>query len=72
MNDNSTFINTECAIPEKVDLEKLTEINMGFRGDIISSFTGIPLKIDEILEGNQYYIAVSRELYKQIENRAVT
>lgn len=69
MNDNSTFTNTECAVPGKVDLEKITEMFVGLRGDIISQFTGIPLKIDETLEGNQYYIAVSKKLYNQIENK---
>ena len=52
----------------KVDFENLIEITTEFRKGIMNRFMGVPLKVDTSLEGNQYYIAVSQELFNQIEN----
>ena len=61
---------TETETP-KVDLESLSNICKGVRNEFIQSFIGLPIKVDESLEGSRYYIAVSRELLKEIEAEQV-
>jgi len=34
----------------------------------VPQFEGIPVRIDKGLEGNQFYCAVSSELYKQLQD----
>ena len=61
-----TFINTESLVPEKVDLEGFAKIKDDWHSSFIDQFEGIPVRIDETLEGGQYFIAVSRELYEDL------
>ena len=64
-----TFTNTEPSGEEKVDIKHVAKIAAELHPDVVSRFKGIPVKIDLTLDGNQYYIAVSQELYDQIERR---
>jgi len=64
---DETFTNTKRAVSETIDLDKITEMYVGWQKECIARFQGIQVKVDETLEGNQYYIAVSRELYYQME-----
>jgi len=66
-----TFANTTTESPKEVDLESISNICSGIRNEFIQSFTGVPIRVDESLEGSQYYIAVSRELLKEIEAKEV-
>lgn len=66
MNDNSTFTNTESIMPEKTDLEDIATKYANWQKDFVANFKGLFIKVDDTLIGNQYYIAVSSELYKQI------
>ena len=66
-----TFANTETETPKEVDLEAISNICSGLRNEFIQSFTGLPIKVDESLKGGQYYIAVSRELLREIEDNEV-
>lgn len=66
MKDNTTFTTVKDSYP-KVDLENLNQICLGLKAEFIQSFMGFPIKVDESLDGNQYYIAVSRGLLKEIQ-----
>ena len=61
-----TFVNTE-VIPDKIDLDGLNKVYDDWHSSFIDQFKGIPVKIDETLEGGQYYIAVSRELHEKLK-----
>ena len=67
MDIDNTYTNTTTKPAEPVDLESISNVCKGLHNDIIQSFTGLPVKVDESLEGSQYYIAVSRELLNEIE-----
>ena len=69
--ESLTFTNTikKDKEPEKVNLKNLTEIYEGLHRDIAMGFQGIPVKVDNSLEGLCYYIVVSPELYYQIEKQ---
>lgn len=61
------FLNTEVVIPEKIDLDGLNKVFDDWHSSFIDRFKGIPVRIDEVLEGGQYYIAVSRELHERLK-----
>lgn len=65
-----SFINTE-VVPDKIDLDEITDgldkVWRDWHNSFIDSFKGVPVRIDEVLEGGQYYIAVSRELYERLK-----
>ena len=60
---NGTFTNTTT---KSVDVEQMTDICRGLRNEFVQSFVGLPIRVDETLERG-YYIAVSRELFEEIE-----
>ena len=62
----STFANTE-TVPDKIDLDGLNKVFDDWHSSFIDRFKGIPVRIDETLEGGQYYIAVSRELHERLK-----
>jgi hypothetical protein len=64
-----TFVNTTTESPKEVDLESISNICSDLHKGFINSFVGLPVKVDESLEGSQYYIAVSRELLREIEGK---
>ena len=55
--------------PAEVDLESMSKIVMGLHGEFLQSFMGLPIRVDASLEGSHYYIAVSRELLREIEKK---
>lgn len=69
-----TFLNTELVVPEKIDLDELEEsldkVWQDWHNSFIDTFKGVPMRIDETLEGGQYFITVSRELYKRLKIKA--
>jgi len=62
-----TFVNSETLVPEKVDLEGINKVYDDWRSSFVNQFKGVPVRIDENLEGGQYYIAVSREIYEDLK-----
>jgi hypothetical protein len=62
-----TFTNTTSSDSTKIDLDNLVDVYNVLQADFAKSFVGIPIKVDDTLEGNHYYIAVSRELLNEIE-----
>lgn len=50
----------------EVDLAKLIRISEMLQTNFINSFKGVRIKVDDYLVGNDYYCAVSPELYKQL------
>jgi len=64
---NAAFTNSGCNSTPKVDVQNITEMFAGWRKEMVTRFASVPVKIDKSLEGNQYYIAVSQEIYDQVE-----
>ncbi len=62
------FTNTVDIVPEKVCVENLNELCADWHKAFVSQFGGIPLRVDEELEGGQYFVAVSQELYEQLSH----
>ena len=67
MLDDKTFTNTECA--DKIDIKHLCSVATELQELFLDSFKGFPVRVDGSLEGNRYYVAVSRELFEQIVER---
>ncbi len=63
---NGTFTNTTAQPVESVDVGRLFDIGKGLHNEFVQSFVDLPIKVDETLERG-YYIAVSRELFEEIE-----
>lgn len=63
---NGTITNTTARAVESADVEHVADICKGLHNEFIQSFVGLPIKVDETLE-HGYYIAVSRELFEEIE-----
>jgi hypothetical protein len=61
-----SFLSTETVVPEKIDIDSLNKVYKDWHDSFIDQFKGVPVRIDEILKGGQYYIAVSRELYERL------
>ena len=51
------------------DIEQLVQFNQQFQKEFVDSFIGVPVQVDESLTGNQYYIAVSKELLDAIPQK---
>jgi hypothetical protein len=49
-----------------VCLKKIHELNEELQVSLIDSFKGVPLRIDDNLPANRWYVAVSRDIYEQI------
>lgn len=68
-----TFLNTEAIVPdtftkvEQINFEGLAKVHNDWHQSFIDSFKGVPVRIDETLEGGQYYIAISRELHEDLK-----
>lgn len=52
---------------EKVDIKNIAEVAAQLHKDVVSRFRGVPVIVDKKLTGYTYYIAISRDLYDQIE-----
>ena len=50
-------------------LRELTEISVKLQNNLISSFKGLRVQVDPELKGNEHYVAVSEELYNQLQDR---
>ena len=62
MLDDKTFT-------DNIDIEHLCSVATEVQELFLDSFKGIPVRVDESLEGNRYYVAISRELFEQIVER---
>ena len=51
----------------EVNIENLNGVYDEMHKAFVNSFKGVPVRIDKKLKGNEYFIAVSRQLYKEIE-----
>ena len=58
--------NTETVVPDKIDFDGLNKVYDDWHALFISQFKGLPVRIDKTLEGGQYYVAVSRELFDKL------
>jgi len=57
----NTFSRMNC-----VDIDKLNEVFNNLEGTFISRFRGVPIKVDDSLKDNEYYVVVSRETFDKI------
>ena len=62
--------NTEMIVPDKIDLDGLNKVYDDWHSSFVSQFKGVPVRIDETLEGGQYYVAVSGELFDKLSSPA--
>lgn len=62
----NTGTNCEAKNFTSKDMENLLSVSEQLQTEFVQNFIGVPVRIDEKLEGNQHYVAVSKELYKQI------
>ena len=52
---------------EQIDVKDVAKIVAELHKDVVSRFRGVTVIVDRRLIGNNYYIAVSPDLYDQIE-----
>lgn len=64
------YTSSEATIP-KIDINdlshSLSRISANYRGILAKSFIGIPVRLDPELEGNQYYLCISKDLLAAME-----
>lgn len=56
---------------EKVDIDGLTKLNNRLNELFIDTFRGIPVRLDEKLKGNSWYVAVSPDIYQELLKRKI-
>jgi hypothetical protein len=67
MLDDKTFTNNKDT--GNIDIEHFCSVATEVQELFLDSFKSVPVQVDESLEGNRYYVAVSRELFEQISQR---
>lgn len=59
---------TNASPSPRIDLDQLQDWGDGFQKTFLGTFKGVPVRVDDGLQGNEYYCAVSQEIYDALRN----
>lgn len=54
-------------MPVEFDLNQTERLMRDIQKQFLIAFAGVPVAVDPNLKGNSYYIAVSKDVYNQLE-----
>ncbi len=52
---------------QSMDVQKMDEFRQDIEKEFLSGFNGVPIRVDTALQGNEYYCAVSEEVFDKLK-----
>lgn len=66
-----TYTSTNCESTQNVDIDSMVKFSRTMKNDLYDTFMGIAVVIDDELTGMSWHIAMSREMFQELEKRRI-